>query len=589
MDKLLEAIEILEQSSIAKKRSSWFTERVFTQNIQHHIWDRESGLNRYNRRGRIPELTHTLEFYKSITPRLSILGVGSSLGFICRFSPDGNLLVCISCDFNSVWVHKYKGVHAVLESVHGVKDEGVKASADTGRLLNEKLFHLLWNIPLFAANNTHWVVIRDFCLFVENGRYVLMAAKACSHGRHFTREDYLNYPDLFDDVEMFDFTLFVIDLVKGRISDVYQFRDYVFVTTHYGISIMGNKVAILSFCRQIIEVFELQDGKLVSQFVVNREQETLRRETLISALHTNGVPEPMIKGLLSQIKQKCFASMYREIIECHEGRERQKRLRQFYNEFNVYDHMKMAKSQFINEDTLFIRFEATKMRRYVLINSGQVSVEELPNFKLYVFYSLSEDKVLKCYHNDSVELFNIRKNFYDSFRTDRSLQTGRPASTLSNNIYFRSGYDIYFKELGDEKLAAERLNPSLPVNCQTTICSPYFDGNMFKFDDRYISPAMQPKKISPKPIRFRDRYTSVMKFRLHMNISRINKTRCPQYCSFIFHPYEPFIISIQRIDRNYVVNFHLYCESTVVPPGKRIYSEHFFVDDEDKVNKVKTL
>ena len=34
--------------------------------------------------------------------------------------------------------------------------------------------------------------------------------------------------------------------------------------------------------------------------------------------------------------------------------------------------------------------------------------------------------------------------------------------------------------------------------------------------------------------------------------------------AFIFHPYEPFIISIQKLASRYVVNFHIYNEASVV-------------------------
>ncbi|XP_017490490.1 PREDICTED: DET1 homolog [Rhagoletis zephyria] len=568
MEDLLLAAEVVERPCYRETRHSWFTERAYTQNIQHHIWDRESGLNRYNRRGSLPVLTHDLEFYKSITPRLSILCVGSSLGYIRKFTPDGKLLVSFSLDHNAVSVYQYKGVGAVQHALYGIKDEGVQATYETGILLTDQLFHLLWNIPLFSEFNTRWTLNREFSIFIENGHYVLLAAKGILSAITYNREHYANYPDLFDDNEMYDYKFYLVDLVKGCISDEYQICDLVFLSHNYGVSVHGNKIAILSRCRQCIDVLEVRKGKFFMRYQVNREQETARREELEGGLHTNGVPEPEMKGILSQLKQHCIANVYKDAIASQNAKERRDRLREFYKDFLLFERMKMIKTQFVDDDLMLIRFECPKPKQ-ACCNQAELFIQTRPEFKLYVFYSLSQDKVLKCYPYNSVELLYMQRNFHDTFRNMRSMQTGRPASTPSNNIYFRSAFNCAVKTFVDPRRAAERLNPSLPVNAQGTSCAPYFNYYMFNYDDRRISSLEVPKNVTPNPILFTDRYTSVLKFRIILETSRLNRTRSKQLVTFVFHPYEPFIISIQHIGDSYLVNFHLYCETTVVSPGER--------------------
>lgn len=98
------------------------------------------------------------------------------------------------------------------------------------------------------------------------------------------------------------------------------------------------------------------------------------------------------------------------------------------------------------------------------------------------------------------------------------------------------------------------------------------DYSLFNYDDSLISALERPKISSLDPIRFSDRNTNLTKFRLflespilwHESSGGMAATIGRELVAFIFHPYEPFIISIQKISSRYVVNFHIYNESTVV-------------------------
>lgn len=556
-------------------RLSWFTERALTQNLQHHIWDRESGFNRYNRRGYMPLLTHEQEFYKSFTPNLSILNVGSTLGFVRKFTPDGKLLLSFSNENNCICVYKYIGVGRIQHALYGIVNEVVQASDQTGVLI-EQLFPLLWNIQISAVNQSIWQLHREFSIFIDEGRYVLIASKYVNKRVNVPRQYYVNFPDLYDDCDIFNYKFNLIDLRKGEISDVYKLCDHVFLSHNFGVSIAGNTIAILSRFRQCIDVLEVREGRFYLIYQVNREQETTRREELEHDLHTNGVEEPFIKGIYSPLKQHCLSYLYKEAIS--NEIERLAKLRIFYKNYKFYEEMQMMKMQLLDEDTLLIRYEIQKESSH-FDDDNEKCTSQKPIFKLFVFYSLSEDTVFRIYRDDSMELMHLQGHYYDDFRNVRSAQTGRPPSSSSNNVYFRNAFNCVLRMSGGGRKAAMLLNNNLPFNAQGVCCSPYLNYNMFDYDDRSITALEVPKIFNPNPIIFRDRCTNVVKFRIILETSHLTRVKEKLLASFVFHPYEPFAISVQQVDINtYAFNFHLFCETTVVNPGRRAVNSDIWPD-----------
>ncbi|CAD7012018.1 unnamed protein product [Ceratitis capitata] len=548
-------------------RHSWFTQRAFTINKQHNIWDRESGLNRYNKQGCLPVLTHEQEFYRSIVPGLSVSNAGYGLGFIRKFTPDGKMLISFSLQKDALWVFKYKGVGSVQNSLRSCYEEVVDCDLDIDPDLAQDLFNFHLAIPIITEQYSRWTLNREFSIFLENGRYVLLAARCYINYISVPREYYLKYPDIHDDTEIFDYTFFLVDLKEGIVSDTYKIRDYVSLNNNYGVSAVGNLIAITSYCRQCIDILEVHNGKLVSLCQLNKEQETMRREQLNHELHTNGVPEPPMKGILSPLKQQCISHLYKEANACN-CCERKERLLKFYKDFPLYEEVKLAKSQFINKETLLMRFE---MPRNTSTDTGsEQPSRDTMYFKLYVFYSLSELKVLRIFQHDSKELLHLQRDFYESLRNVRSWHTGRPASSPSNSIYYRFKHDTCIKHCANDP--ATEYNIKLPLCVDCTSCSPYLNFDVFLYDDRLISPTETPKYMSNRPITFMDRLTSAVNYRIHLDTSQLSNSKRNHLVSFVFHPYEPFFISVQQvfgsIDRSILVNFHMYCTTTKVSQKK---------------------
>lgn len=123
--------------------------------------------------------------------------------------------------------------------------------------------------------------------------------------------------------------------------------------------------------------------------------------------------------------------------------------------------------------------------------------------------------------------------------------------------------------------ATKRINAQLPISAQSYSSSPYLDLSLFSYDDKWVSIMERPKAASEFPIKFFARDSGLLRFRIHA----VQKSGLPGFFSnlilifiivifylflgrrlvaFCFHPSQPFAISVQRINTDYIVNFHLW-------------------------------
>lgn len=66
------------------------------------------------------------------------------------------------------------------------------------------------------------------------------------------------------------------------------------------------------------------------------------------------------------------------------------------------------------------------------------------------------------------------------------------------------------------------------------------------------------------PIRFFGRDSGLLKFRIYPGLQDRRSQPVRRLVAFTFHPFEPFAISVQRIDNDYVVNFHIRNSETEI-------------------------
>lgn len=442
-----------------------------SQNLQHHLWVRESNLNP-GRRHPVPHrfLFHEKNFYKSITPRLTVQNVDKPHGFLRKFTPDGQLLLAFSQDQKSLNVYHYQGIGSVAHLLRQQQSECITAadhsllSLQIRQKLFGSLFPLKFNIPIITrpAVSRHFLN-REFSIFLDDGHYVLLASTA--GGSIFPSYlAYHQYSDLYDDTELYDYTFYLIDLKKGRIADTLQLEhDFVVLSHNHSVSLYDRTLAILSTYRQCIELVELNvaEGKLQCLFTIGPYGNDLDRDRILAHhQRTNYSFDPGNNLPLSHLKQTILAFMYREVLASKSDREKQKKLKEFYKNFAQVrtfifyllfclrlivlflqvERMIIMKMQLIDSDNILFRYEKRQTQLPLEMINGSVD-QVNRNFKLYVFYNITQQKVLQIYQKDSVELLKLLRNYCDEFRNVHSLQIPWHASSPSNNDFFRAAFD----------------------------------------------------------------------------------------------------------------------------------------------------
>ncbi|XP_034668046.1 DET1 homolog isoform X1 [Drosophila subobscura] len=546
-----------------------YSQRLQSQNLVHMLQNRESCYTRIGSKlNQSPYLSYERGFYKCITPCLTIDSVEIPPVFLRKFTPDGSKLLAFSLDQRSLHVYKYKGFGAtgVGELIRETDVGEVECYMGGNRVPGSTLKYTIFD-RLFATNDVrilrlcqgdYWrfYLHREFSVFLENGRYVLLAAMSILHGALATA-DYVSYPDLFDKLDAFSYIFFVVDLELGVVTDtLFLPQDSIVIAHNHGISVHESSIAIMSKLYQCIYLYELVDGRLVKRETIGPRPRGFIDEGPLDM----GVLDANTILPITHIKQRVLSFLYRKIDST--SSRSSKKYQDFYKNFDFLEHMIMEKLQLVNRDLILLRFEERPKDNETapLLPLGEIHTPR----RFYVFYTILDEQVVGAYQDDSVELLQIILQFYDQMRNVRSQHTG-DAPSLPPQFFLKQNFVDANKTIPFMRQAALRFNPSVPVSTQSFSPTPYLKYNEFSYDDRLISPLERPKPCSADPIVFRDRSTKLVKFRLSAKARTPNNPLAPrELCAFICHPFEPLILSIQKYLHNYAYNIHLYNQSTVV-------------------------
>ncbi len=107
----------------------------------------------------------------------------------------------------------------------------------------------------------------------------------------------------------------------------------------------------------------------------------------------------------------------------------------------------------------------------------------------------------------------------------------------------------------------------LPISPQTFTSTPYLDHSLFSYDEKLISNMERAKAIGDQLIKFNVRDSGCSCFKLYTGRQNSANQQNSEYqpmkrlVTFIWHPSQPFCISIQRNSQEYNVNFHVYSKT----------------------------
>ncbi|XP_043068567.2 DET1 homolog [Drosophila bipectinata] len=537
-----------------------YSERLQSQNLVHLLQNRESGfLAPGTSASRTPQFAHERKFYKCITPCLTIDSISIPQVYLRKFTPDGSKLLAFSQDQRSLHIYKYKGFGSaavgelIREANVGTGECFKSQESNVQNQIFDRLFATkdATVLRLCQGESGRYYLHREFSVFLENGRYVLLAAMSVLRNALPTMS-YILYPDLFDKLDAYSYVFFVVDLEQGCVTHrLFLSQDSIVIAHNHGISVFGSTIAIMSRLHQCIYVYELVEGRLVEQETIGPRP----RDFIENASMDVGNLDATTVMPITHIKQRVLSFLYRQIYG--ESPSARQKLQDFYKIFEFVEYMIMERMQLVNKELLLLRYEERQK------DSDVMPLTPTPR-RLYVFYNIASEEVVGVYHDDSVDLLQIILQFYDQMSNVRSMQTG-DAPSLPLHFFLKQNFADASESIPFIRHAALRFNPSVPVSSQSLSPSPYLQFNDFSYDDRHISPLERPNPCSTEPIVFRDRMTKSVKFRLYAKARRPTNALSPrELCAFIWHPFEPFVLSIQKCMNSYAYHVHLYNHSTVV-------------------------
>jgi hypothetical protein len=214
----------------------------------------------------------------------------------------------------------------------------------------------------------------------------------------------------------------------------------------------------------------------------------------------------------------------------------------------------------------------------------------------FVLYDIEKAEIINILSNSSEKLFDIFEQFQDFFslnsldgasssfqdpsnRAPSSFNHYMNHHTLaSNNQYANQTLKRHLKNLlrmNSVKDMTKCLLANLPIGSQTYSISPYLNQSLFSYDDRLVSNLDRPKPTIDQYLNFNMRENGRLAFRISLGVLQSNNSNQTnngnqaaamqrRLVAFIWHPREPFCISIQRGYFEFSFNFHVYSKQSNV-------------------------
>ena len=197
----------------------------------------------------------------------------------------------------------------------------------------------------------------------------------------------------------------------------------------------------------------------------------------------------------------------------------------------------------------------------------------------FILYDMKTCQILNILRNTSTQLKNAYENFQDYFSLsildnfEDNSNSGVSSSftfhsLASNNIYAGQIMQRNFAKYNSNAELNKYILSLLPISSQSFTSTPYLDHSLFSFDEKLISNLERPKPIGDQIIKFNNRETSRLSFRLYPGTqasantaSNYHHSSAKKLVAFIWHPREPFCISLQRANHEYNLNFHVYTKN----------------------------
>ncbi|XP_014609784.1 PREDICTED: DET1 homolog [Polistes canadensis] len=503
------------------------------------------------------------QFYQNVFPNFTIMNVEKPPCFLRKFSPDGKYLIAFSADQTSIEVYEYRGASAAADLLADIEGEYIGHKNDDVNInirsnVFSRFFKAKWTINVVQCNQQ---LNRECSLFTDDCRYVIVGSAA-----HIPDELRPHFYQIYSNNEALtpnprspleDYTLHLVDIRDGKLCHIRHFKvDKIYLSHNQGLYLYKDVLAVLSVQHQTIHVFKILNGmfiyiKLIGRFCMGDET------YLFSFGAWRGVNYRSFRDTrINSLKHKLLVFLYRRAEYISNTTNDPYELRRFYQYFDQLNALRMWKMQLLDANHILIRFASEEV---ATLQANEPNAQPA----LLVVYNMETAKILAVYDNASTQLLTQFENFSDFFRNARMSTDCQYMCSPSNNIYARLMQQRFKQTIvsaryGGITEATKRLLAQLPICAQSYSSSPYLDLSLFCYDDKWVSMMERPKASGEHPIRFYARDSGLLKFKMYAGMfGRTAPTAARRLVAFIFHPTDPFAISVQRTNAEYIVSFHI--------------------------------
>ncbi|KAL5286223.1 DET1 family protein [Megaselia abdita] len=316
--------------------------KVSSENIQHLLFDRENGLRRH----KISNRKQHQDFYKCITPNLSVLSVDAPTIFLRKFTQDGRYLLAFSQDQSSLLVYEFLGTAKAAELVSSNQyDVCLKQKRNTrlpNNLIDNKIHKNIFN-TLFKQRQNIYVnffsnkqLSRECSLFTADGDHVILGGSSIiPEDRRPSFYDIYLTNDTIAELNPEDYVIVIVNFKKGEVTDTITFNaDKIHLSNNHGIYLYKNSFAVLSILHQTIYTYEILNGQftpvnVIGQFC-NEDDRMLYNKTYPAAFH-----RPSKEVTLNSMKQRILSFLYQQAKDTKDYKERAFNIRKFYQWFDL--------------------------------------------------------------------------------------------------------------------------------------------------------------------------------------------------------------------------------------------------------------
>eukprot|EP00041_Stephanoeca_diplocostata_P011813 m.195639 g.195639 ORF g.195639 m.195639 type:complete len:547 (+) comp18681_c0_seq6:306-1946(+) len=521
-------------------------------------------------------------FYENVYPRVTHFEIDDEpMETIRKFSPCGQYLVTFTRNFgvNLVVAYKCRMAHRKVKELSGG--------------FWKHYFGEHFSCQISAVNKS---LQKDFCLFVLESKFLVVASVApCESQDEEITTASADENDYVSNIRNLENTTFhVISMRTGKLCSQQTFeKDHISLAhnlaNNAGVSVRGNMIAILSLYRQEIHLFRIRESGQLQHLQTIGSQcfpdddmylsrtyvETTDRnvdvpaptslseimDIIVPATEAQRVPAvPWNHNLIVGLKQRLLSFLWKQAWNAE---NRMCEVRSFFHRFDEYKSLCMWKLQIFDDHHLLLKYGS---KDYIVSRTG----DPLGIPAYFVVYNFISTQIVNVYENNSEGFLKAYENNTEYFFEDKGPHLPFSLPLPSNSFYARESFQ---KQLSAARTARHaghdtsirRSLSELPVAPQNIRESPYFDPALFDYDEKLISHSERLKHCTEFPVKFYSRKHGNVVFRIPTGKKTAVRQGHSQkkLASFLFHPFLPFVITIQHVIYSNGVtsshtNFHVF-------------------------------